>query len=109
MSDNFPEKVDPNSENIQENIKIMLLLFHLGRNKDKFIELKQSETSETLYTEYIQPIYEPIIKLLYNTKVDKQIMDDIQKGLYDNAVNSIPILSKLTKTINCITSKRMDC
>jgi hypothetical protein len=111
MSYNFPipTNVDPNSENIQENIKIMLLLFHLGRNKDKFIELKQSETSETLKALYKQPIYDPIIELFHNTKTDKQIIDDMNKGQYDNAVNRLGILSELTKTINCIISKSIIC
>jgi len=121
MSDNFPTNVDPNSENIQENIKIMLLLFHLGRDKDKLIELKQleqseiskqleqSEISKQLKALYKQPIYDPIIELLYNTKLDKQINDYVKQGLYDNAVNRLPTLSKLTDTINCIISKSIIC
>lgn len=112
MSDNFPTNVDPNSENIQEKIKIMLLLFHLGRNKDKLIKLKQSkqsEQSEQLKALYKQPIYNPIIELLYNTDVDKKIMEDMTNKQYDNAVNRLGILSELTKTINCIISKSIIC
>jgi len=122
--------IDPESNNIQHNIYIMLTLYKLCQDiysinniksiiSNNDINIKSIISNNDIninkinkelgITNHIKNNYYDIINLFHIKKENKEANDYVKQGLYDNAVISIPTLSKLTDTINCIISKSIIC
>ena len=111
--------IDPESNNIQHNIYIMLTLYKLCQDIYSINNIKSIISNNDIninkinkelgITNHIKNNYYDIINLFHIKKENKEANDYVKQGLYDNAVISIPTLSKLTDTINCIISKSIIC